>query len=113
MQAAYTFRRSPATFFIALTVLLGALIFGGVAGYVLRAIGEPSSQSASTQAQFHQSTWSPSSALYEQGGRPLIVYGTAQTEKEMGNLPPYVKPGTVPPDVYEQGGRPPVVYTTP
>jgi hypothetical protein len=77
MQASYTFRRSPATRFITLTMLVGALMFGGLAGYVLRAIGEPSAASVSTQAQVGQSTWSSSWALYEQGGRPPVVY-TAQ-----------------------------------
>jgi hypothetical protein len=76
MQASYTFRRSPTTLFITLTILVGALIFGGLAGYVLRAIGEPTAQSVSTQAPVGQSTWSPASALYEQGGRPPVVYTT-------------------------------------
>jgi hypothetical protein len=102
MQASYTFRRSPATRFITLTILVGALMFGGLAGYVLRAIGEPSAASVSTEAQVRQSTWSPSSALYEQGGRPAIVYSTPLTGSATGNVPP---------GVYEQGGRPPVVYT--
>ena len=74
MQASYTFRRSPATRLITLTMLAGALLFGGLAGYVLRAIGDPSAASVSTQAQVRESTWSPGSALYEQGGRPPIVY---------------------------------------
>ena len=77
MQASYTFRRSPATRFITMTLLVGAVMFGGLAGYVLRAIGEPSAAAVSTQAQIRQSTWSPSWALYEQGGRPPVVY-TAQ-----------------------------------
>jgi len=77
MQASYTFRRLPATRVITLAMLAGALVFGGLAGYVLRAAGEPSAAGVSTQAQVRQSSWSPSSALYEQGGRPPIVY-TAQ-----------------------------------
>jgi hypothetical protein len=77
MQASYTFRRSPATRNITLTMLVGALMFGGLSGYVLKAIGQPSAAAVSTQAQVRQSTWSPSSALYEQGGRPPVVY-TAQ-----------------------------------
>jgi hypothetical protein len=74
MQASYTFRRSSATRFITLTMLVGAVLFGGLAGYVLRAIGDPSAAAVSTQAQVRQSTWSPGWALYEQGGRPPIVY---------------------------------------
>jgi hypothetical protein len=76
VQASYTFRRSPTALFVSLTILLGALIFGGVAGYVLRAIGEPSTPFVSTQSLVRQSTWPPGSALYEQGGRPPVVYTT-------------------------------------
>src|SRR4029077_15100606 len=60
MQASYTFRRLPATRVITLAMLAGALVFGGLAGYVLRAAGEPSAAGVSTQAQVRQSSWSPS-----------------------------------------------------
>lgn len=104
MQASYTFRRSPTTLFASLTIVIGALIFGGVAGYTVRAIGEPSITSVRTQALVRQSTWPPGSALYEQGGRPAVVYSDSLNGSGRGNAPA---------NVYEQGGRPPVVYTTP
>jgi hypothetical protein len=78
MQASYSVPRTPTTIFAVLATLLVALVAGGTGGYLLRG---PADSSAVTARPASVGTSAiPSTGrqyLYEQGGRPTVVYDDA------------------------------------
>ena len=115
MQASYVLKRSPLSLTLIGSILLIALVLGGISGYVIRGlvgqsalapVSQPSGSEAASRAVW-TSVAPDSPALYEQGGRPDRVYHDAPSISRIAPL------STLPPTIYVQGGRPPIVYSTP
>lgn len=114
MQASYSLKRLPLTLSMMGSLLLIALLLGGLTGYAIRGLV---SQSAVTTAGrvvipeapalVRSSTAPDGEGQYVQGGRPLSVYAGLAVGGCRGEL------GSLPPTVYEQGGRPAIVYCMP
>jgi hypothetical protein len=93
MRTTYSVPKSPLTIAIVTAALLVAAIIGGVGGYVVKgALGATPVPQSLAAGSGNASLAESRSQIYVQGGRPAVVYATAQ------------------PIVYVQGDRPQAVY---